>query len=60
MKRFYCTVCKKIKRVRKYPANIQDADATFPADRIGSCNRHSESMGETINRLARINRKVGA
>jgi hypothetical protein len=59
MKRFYCTVCKKIKRVRQYPANIQDAHATFPADRIGSCNRHE--LSEYQVKIARLERrKAGA
>lgn len=41
MKRFYCTVCKKIKRVRVYPASVADTQATSPQNRIGECKYHS-------------------
>lgn len=41
MKRFYCTVCKRIKRVRKYPTNIENQYADDPTQRIGSCSRHN-------------------
>jgi hypothetical protein len=40
MKRFYCTVCKKVKRVQKFPADIQGEFNTLPEDRIGTCRRH--------------------
>jgi len=49
MKRFYCTVCKHVKRVRQYPANIQNVDATQPQDRIGSCNRHESDYTQSLN-----------
>ena len=52
MKRFYCTVCKKVKRVRKYPVNIQDADATQPVERIGQCNRHAIEQDWKLYRKA--------
>lgn len=42
MKRFYCTVCKKVKRVRVYPADIQDVSNESPEYRIGTCRRHYE------------------
>jgi hypothetical protein len=42
MKRFYCTVCKRIKRVRVYPADIQDASSEMPENRVGTCRRHYE------------------
>lgn len=40
MKRFYCTICKKIKRVRVYPVDIQDDTNVLPEHRIGTCRRH--------------------
>lgn len=40
MKRFYCTVCKKVRRIRKYPAIITTSKADVVTDRIGKCNRH--------------------
>jgi len=64
MKRFYCTVCKRIKRVRKYPANVVTPNAETVTNRVGSCTYHhltarerfisAHSFGETV-----INRKVG-
>jgi hypothetical protein len=40
MKRFYCTVCKKIKRVQSFPSRILKPTATNPIYRIGTCNHH--------------------
>lgn len=40
MKRFYCSVCKRIKRARRYPVSISDTRATKPQDRIGECDWH--------------------
>lgn len=50
MKRFYCTECKKVKRVRVYPASVGNSQyATKPEDRVGQCTRHlSESYNRTI------------
>ena len=41
MKRFYCTVCKRIKRVRALPANTQTPLADSPENRIGKCDYHT-------------------
>lgn len=41
MKRFFCPICKRIKRVQKFPANIQNQYSDNPTDRIGVCLRHS-------------------
>jgi hypothetical protein len=58
MKRFYCTVCKRIKRVRNLPVNI-DRTVTLngkineyinPEDRRGICNRHVDTYNRVINR----------
>ena len=42
MKRFFCTVCKRVKRVRNYPASVENKYATQPGERIGICSRHSD------------------
>ena len=42
MKRFYCTVCKRIKRVRVYPADIEGISNEMPENRVGTCRRHYE------------------
>jgi hypothetical protein len=41
MKRFYCSICKKIKRVRKMPRVIEMPKAENPFERVGVCNRHT-------------------
>lgn len=41
MKRFYCTVCKKVKRVQNLPIVIENEIADNPVNRIGICNHHS-------------------
>lgn len=41
MKRFYCTICRKVKRVRKYPTNVATPNAEDIYQREGTCNRHS-------------------
>lgn len=43
MKRFYCTICKKIKRVRNLPPTIKTPNADNPTDRIGQCSYHPTS-----------------
>jgi hypothetical protein len=45
MKRFYCTICKKVKRVQDYPMGIRDEYATGPEYRIGKCAGHSTRRG---------------
>jgi hypothetical protein len=40
MKRFYCTVCRKVKRVRRWPSTLKTADSINPFERIGVCERH--------------------
>jgi hypothetical protein len=42
MKRFFCTVCKRVKRVRNLPYRIQPqhVDDVVPAARLGECNWH--------------------
>lgn len=55
MKRFYCTICKKVKRVRNLPSNVQTRTSEVVTERIGQCNRHI-SIGQ---RLHTLSRKVG-
>jgi hypothetical protein len=56
MKRFYCTVCQKFKRVRQMPANVTTPNAPKPEDRKGQCKWHA-GAGYTRNTL---HAKVGA
>lgn len=53
MKRFYCTVCKKVKRVRRLPALLQNEQSIDPSLRVGACNRHFEAKPAKVTRLVR-------
>ena len=46
MKRFYCTICEKMKRVRVYPTNVQFSDALDPTMRVGTCSRHTDGWAK--------------
>jgi len=63
MVRFYCTVCKRVKRVRQYPTRILNEYATTPADRVGVCNRHNQPARKStpvVNSIGQIRfKKVG-
>jgi hypothetical protein len=42
MQRFYCTICKRVKRVRHLPVDISlKSNHVNPKDRIGECDKHS-------------------
>jgi len=42
MKRFYCTICKRVKRVRVLPSDVFTAiDQSIPSDRLGECDWHT-------------------
>jgi len=43
MVRFYCTVCKKVKRVQNWPIGIKNHTSVNPIERIGECNCHSQT-----------------
>jgi hypothetical protein len=55
MKRFYCTICEKVKRVRKYPRNValSTRASIHPEERVGTCNRHADES------MLRVARKAG-
>ena len=40
MKRFYCTVCGRVKRVRALPNNVQSVNSMTPNKRVGTCDKH--------------------
>lgn len=48
MKRFYCTICEKIIRVRRVPDNVESYDLETPERRVGRCrwHEHDSSRGE--------------
>ena len=41
MKRFFCSICRKVKRVRKYPNDVVSIHADDVYARVGTCSRHS-------------------
>lgn len=59
MKRFYCVVCKKMKRAQQWPDMIQNVKSASPEERVGTCNRHSRTAS-WASPIARTERKVGA
>lgn len=40
MKRFFCTTCNSIRRVRSLPSNVSDSYSAAVEDRRGTCNYH--------------------
>lgn len=55
MKRFFCTICGRIKRVRKYPTNIARPNAEQPEERIGTCSKHTD---EPVTRIIRVSNEL--
>lgn len=62
MKRFFCTICGKLKRVRKYPHNIVRVNAEQPEERIGTCNKHFAEVDHDAYHgpAPKMRKKVGA
>jgi len=58
MKRFYCTVCEKMKRVRNYPTDVQFVDALDPTMRVGTCSRHTDGWARPQRMRAQNQPKV--
>ena len=54
MKRFYCTVCKKIKRVRDWPVKLENEVSPLVLRRVGECNNHA--TGGYVKRARRVER----
>jgi len=40
MKRFYCSVCRKVKRVQRWPILLDNIQSDSPELRVGECNYH--------------------
>lgn len=51
MKRFYCTICQKVKRVRSLPDNVESEFAKNPIDRVGECKHHSNLNAIAFDRI---------
>ncbi len=47
MKRFYCTICQRVKRVRTLPRNTQSVNSMTPEKRIGTCDKHALTQTES-------------
>lgn len=55
MKRFFCIVCNKVKRVRQIPANVETPHAPKVEDRRGACKWHTEASATLdFNRKNRV------
>jgi len=53
MKRFYCTVCRQVRRVRNWPTILSKPNEVSPGKREGKCDWHSG-----VPRVKRIPKKV--
>ena len=51
MKRFYCTVCKRVKRVRRLPMSTQTPNAVDVTQRQGVCDRHY-TVRQTVRKVS--------
>ena len=58
MKRFYCTVCKQVKRVQQWPAALEDTygGGKDPQKRLGECDRHFKP--QTLGKHRKAKRKI--
>lgn len=50
MKRFFCTVCRRVKRVQQLPRNVGEPEALHVQDRIGTCNKHATRADDKMAR----------
>ncbi len=50
MKRFYCTVCKRVKRVRRIPASVTTPNAEKVTERTGECVYHASGYRPRLTR----------
>ena len=51
MKRFFCTICKRVKRTQHFPINIKSPLAPQVTDRIGECNSHTQHTRRSLARF---------
>jgi hypothetical protein len=66
MKRFFCTECKRVVRVRRLPEgiSINTSEAFSPVDRFGTCDFHNGSLSrptfQSRQRIVKAIKKVSA
>lgn len=58
MKRFYCTICKRVKRVQKWPIIVENVAFTDPRDRVGQCNYHANPELATARKIVQMVHQV--
>ena len=58
MKRFFCRVCNKVKRVQQWPALVDSVDSINVFDRIGECNWHSGYAPRVVRTVGQSFKKV--
>lgn len=52
MKRFFCTKCQKVKRVRSLPKKIEGLDKLDPSLRLSKCEYHNhDSHNSYLNSI---------
>lgn len=57
MKRFYCTICGHIKRVRSLPNNVAEIHSDDVSSRKGTCKWHDPmAITAKARKLASVNK----
>lgn len=51
MIRFFCTICNKTKRFRKWPKKIENRELLDPSKRLGKCDSHNSLSRHNHNQL---------
>jgi len=63
MKRFWCSVCDKIRHVRIMPGNVIEPSSDKPEERIGTCQWHDRPVNvsrDKINSRVHIGAHLGS
>ena len=61
MRRFYCSVCQKIRHVRVMPANVITPESDKPTERIGLCRWHGRTVTrDKINSRVHVGKHLGS
>lgn len=61
MKRFFCSICRKVKRTQQWPAQVENVTSINVYDRVGECNFHTVGNRTPIrhrNTYARVVKSV--
>jgi hypothetical protein len=62
MKRFFCTLCKRVRRVRVMPDDVVPTAADVVSDRRGTCRHHArgDASRAQVNHRGRVVARLGS